>query len=87
MKAKEILYQKVEEDITQRPNNESLLANLQSFKEERYELFLGGVLSTISLIMDGPKFEDFARTLFGQKAYLLFSFDKLITSVSYYTVE
>jgi len=30
---------------------------------------------------DFNKYEDFARALLGSKAYLLFSFDKLIVSV------
>ena len=31
-------------------------------------------------MMDSAKYEDFARSLFGNKAYFLFLFDKLITS-------
>ena len=33
-------------------------------------------------LFDTNKYEDFARQILGNKAYLLFSFDKLIISVS-----
>jgi hypothetical protein len=43
---------------------------------------LGGVLSAIGQTIDANKYEDFARAVLGNKAYLLFSFDKLIIAVS-----
>jgi len=47
-------------------------------KEERFEIFLAGVLGAISPHYDANKYEDFARWALGNKAYLLFTFDKLI---------
>jgi hypothetical protein len=52
------------------------------FKKEKFEIFLGGVLSAIGQMIDANKYEDFARSVLGNKAYLLFSFDKLIIAVS-----
>lgn len=52
------------------------------FKAERFEVFLAGALSAISQTIDTNKYEDFARALLGNKAYLMFAFDKLIIAVS-----
>jgi hypothetical protein len=48
------------------------------------EVFLGGVLLAMQSQsgFDTNKYEDFARAVLGSKAYLLFSFDKLITAVT-----
>ena len=45
-------------------------------------MFIGGVLSAMQSSLDANKYEDFARSLLGSRAYLLFSFDKLITAVN-----
>ena len=49
-------------------------------KQERFEVFLGGILSSMTNMMDSNKYEDFTRSLFGNRAYFMFLFDKLITS-------
>jgi len=51
-------------------------------KTEKFEIFITGLLSTIGQHVDTNKYEDFARQILGNKAYLLFSFDKLILSAS-----
>ena len=55
---------------------------IQEIKNERYDVFLGGVLSAMSSLLDANKYEDFARTLFGGRSYMLFSFDKLISGAA-----
>lgn len=47
-------------------------------KQERFEIFLGGVIGAINTHYDANKYEDFSRWALGSKAYLLFTFDKLI---------
>jgi C-terminal domain of Sin3a protein len=39
------------------------------------------VLSAINQSIDANKYEDFARAVLGNKAYLLFAFDKLVIAV------
>ena len=39
------------------------------------------MLAAINTAIDTNKYEDFARYILGNKAYLLFSFDKLIQAV------
>ena len=50
-------------------------------------MFLGAVLAAMQSMIDTNKYEDFARSILGSKAYLLFSFDKLITSVSLFCLN
>jgi hypothetical protein len=47
-------------------------------KAEKFDIFIGGVLAAIHSAIDTNKYEDFSRMILGNKAYLLFSFDKLI---------
>lgn len=79
LKAKQLVQQKVEEDLRGRPE---LLSKIDEYTKERFEVFIGGVLSTMSGSFDSNKYEDFARIVLGGRAYLLFSFDKLIISVN-----
>lgn len=53
---------------------------IEEISKERFDIFLNGVFSAIATHIDTNKYEDFARNLLGNKAYLLFSFDKLIQS-------
>lgn len=63
--------------------NDATLNMLESeIKIEKFDIFITGLLSTIGQHVDTNKYEDFARQVLGNKAYLLFSFDKLIISVS-----
>lgn len=63
--------------------NDATLNILESeIKIEKFDIFITGLLSTIGQHVDTNKYEDFARQVLGNKAYLLFSFDKLIISVS-----
>lgn len=52
--------------------------------EERYEMFIGAVLSTLSKVTEEKKskYEDISRILMGSKAYLLFEFQNVIVDVS-----
>jgi histone deacetylase complex regulatory component SIN3 len=81
LKAKELIDAKVESDLKERAE-EGLKDKINEFKRERFEVMVGGLLSTLNNSMDSNKYEDFVRVLCGGKAYLLFSFDKLITTVS-----
>jgi hypothetical protein len=69
----------VDEDISVRPDEE-YTKRANEFKNERFDVFIGGVLSAMQSSLDANKYEDFARALLGSRAYLLFSFDKLITA-------
>ena len=63
--------------------NDATMNMLESeIKIEKFDIFITGLLSTIGQHVDTNKYEDFARQVLGNKAYLLFSFDKLIISVS-----
>lgn len=62
--------------------DDSLKERSQEFKNERYQIFIGGVLAAINVSIDANKYEDFSRSVLGNKAYLLFSFDRLIIAVS-----
>jgi C-terminal domain of Sin3a protein len=57
-----------------------------SYKTERFDVFIGGILSAMTGTLDANKYEDFARQLLGSRAYLLFSFDKLITTVKLFNI-
>lgn len=61
-------------------NDENLLKMNNEFKTERFDVFLGGVLSAMQGSLEANKYEDFTRSLLGSRAYLLFAFDKLIIS-------
>lgn len=68
----------MDEDLNKREDSKG---NAQNYKSERFEVFIGGVLSALNGTIDTNKYEDFGRIMFGGKAYMLFSFDKLIISV------
>ena len=82
IKARQIINDKVDVDLNQR-GDDALKENSKQLKDERFEIFLGGVMSAISSTIDANKYEDFTRNILGNKAYLLFSFDRLIIAVSY----
>lgn len=81
IKAQQIISDRVDSDL-QHKGDEALKLRTDEFKREKYEIFLAGVLSAISQSIDANKYEDFARAVIGNKAYLLFSFDKLVIAVS-----
>ena len=54
---------------------------VESYKQERFDIFIGLVLSALGGNFDINKYEDFARTLLGGRAYLLFSFEKIVNFV------
>ena len=81
IKASDLINQKVDEDLLLR-QNEALNEHANDYKLERFDVFIGGILSAMSGTLDTSKYEDFARQLLGSRAYLLFAFDKLITAVS-----
>ena len=82
LKAQQIVEAKVDQELLHQQDDPALKERRQEFKAERYEIFLGGVLSAMNQSIDANKYEDFSRTVLGNKAYLLFSFDKLIIAVS-----
>ncbi len=56
--------------------------NTGKLKEERYDqIFLVGVNSYLTGDIDSSKYEDLCKCYLGPKAYLLFTVDKLLTSV------
>ena len=80
MKAKQIVESKVDEDLAQK-EDEDLKQRADEFKKERFELFMAGATLALQTGFDTNKYEDFARVILGGKAYLLFSFEKLIITV------
>ena len=52
--------------------------------EERYEMFIAAIISTLSKVTEDKKsrYEDISRMLMGSKAYLLFEFQNIIVDVS-----
>ena len=54
----------------------------EDYKRERFDIFIGLVLASMNSSFDNNKYEDFARCLLGSRAYLLFSFEKLMGGVS-----
>mmetsp|Transcript_33824 Transcript_33824/g.32937 ORF Transcript_33824/g.32937 Transcript_33824/m.32937 type:complete len:119 (+) Transcript_33824:2264-2620(+) len=77
LKARELVDLKVEEDLKGRAFFEE---KIKYFKKERLDIFIGLVLATLNSSFDSNKYEDFSRNLLGGRAYLLFSFEKLISS-------
>mmetsp|Transcript_23282 Transcript_23282/g.17698 ORF Transcript_23282/g.17698 Transcript_23282/m.17698 type:complete len:311 (+) Transcript_23282:2217-3149(+) len=76
IKARELVSAKVEEDLCSKAIDEQ---KQKQYKEERMDIFVGLVLATLNGSFDSNKYEDFARNLLGGRAYLLFSFEKLIS--------
>ncbi len=81
IKAKQIINTLVEQELKLK-NDENLTKKEAEIKKEKFEIYLTGLLSAIGQLIDTNKYEDFTRYTLGNKAYLLFSFDKLIISVS-----
>jgi hypothetical protein len=79
MKARELVGLKVEEDLIGKGEGSG---KMEDYKSERFDIFMGLVLANLNSSIDANKFEDYSRCLLGSRAYLLFSFDKLITAVS-----
>jgi hypothetical protein len=71
----------VDEELKMK-NDVNLNALESEIKREKFDIFITGLLSVIGQHVDNNKYEDFARQILGNKAYLLFSFDKMIISVS-----
>lgn len=80
LKARDLINSKVEEDLLGKTEG---LGKVEQYKNERFGIFIGGVISCFNGVFDANKYEDFSRVILGSRAYLLFSFDKLITSVSF----
>ncbi len=55
---------------------------LKEYQEERFDVFIAGVMSCMQNIIDMNKYEDFCRSLLGTRSYLLFSLDRLFNTVS-----
>lgn len=80
LKAKQIIEQKVDEDLALK-EDELLKKKAPDFKNEKFEVFLAGATLALQAGFDTNRYEDFIRALLGGKAYLLFSFEKLISAV------
>ncbi|MFS8159917.1 MAG: hypothetical protein ACMG6E_06850 [Candidatus Roizmanbacteria bacterium] len=78
IKARDLVSSKVDDDQIGKQEEEQ---KLDEYKSERFDIFMGLVLATMNGSFDTNKYEDFARQLLGSRAYLLFSFEKLIASV------
>ena len=61
-----------------------ILSPEKSYAAERFQMFVGLYLAILSQQSrhESTQHEDILRLLMGKEAYLLFVFDKLITSVS-----
>lgn len=68
VKAQELIREKVVED----GQDEEKYGNLV------FNLFLCGIASCLATTLDSNKFEDFQRLIMGNKAYFLFTVDKLL---------
>lgn len=68
VKAQELIREKVIEDGQDE----------QKFTGLVFNLFLCGIASCLASTLDGNKFEDFERLIMGNKAYFLFTVDKLL---------
>jgi len=55
----------------------------KSLSTERYEIFKWILVHLIRQNIDNEKYEDFLRSIFGTKAYLMFYIDKIIHTVTF----
>ena len=84
LKAQELVKAKVEQDFNDDFSNNEWSAKFQRKKQtlvdERFQYLVKAILTTMShtAIMDINKYEDMARELLGNEAYLLFQVDKLV---------
>ncbi len=51
------------------------------FAKERYETYKIFLMNLIKQKIDVQKYEDFTRSIFGKKAFLFFTIDKILSSV------
>lgn len=88
LKAQELVKSKVEQDFSDDfSRNEWSVKFQRKMKpliEERFQYLIKAILTTMSHnnIMDANKYEDMARELLGNEAYLLFQVDKLANHCS-----
>lgn len=61
--AKNIINQRVDDEVQSKQNHDQTVAH--EIKDEKYEVYLGGVLSAINNTIDAGKYEDFSRAIFG----------------------
>lgn len=86
LKAQELVKAKVEQDFNDDFSNNEWSAKFQRKKQtlvdERFQYLVKAILTTMSHtnIMDINKYEDMARELLGNEAYLLFQVDKLVNN-------
>lgn len=84
LKARELVAVKVEQDFKDDfSKNEwsiKFAKKKQILVDERFQYLIKAILTTMSQasVMDTSKYEDMARELLGNEAYLLFLIDKLI---------
>ena len=89
--AQDLIKDKINLDIQEMtPEEQKLVSSKKDiFITERYEHLLKGIYTTAmsvgampttsNNIMDHNKYEDFARQLLGQNAFLLFQIDKIVS--------
>ena len=86
LKAQELVKAKVEQDFNDDFSNNEWSAKFQRKKQtlvdERFQYLVKAILTTMSHsnIVDINKYEDMARELLGNEAYLLFQVDKLVNN-------
>lgn len=84
LKARELVAVKVEQDFNDDFSKNEWSAKFakkkQTLVDERFQYLVKAILTTMShaSVMDTSKYEDMARELLGNEAYLLFLIDKLI---------
>lgn len=86
LKAQELVKGKVEQDFHDDFSNNEWSTKFQRKKQalvdERFQYLVKAILTTMShsSIVDISKYEDMARELLGNEAYLLFQVDKLVNN-------
>ena len=80
MKARSLINEKISEDLKERPHIQNQ-KDIEEFMKERFNIFIGLVLSTMNGTNDANKYEDISRFLLGRRAYLLFAFEKVVAAV------
>lgn len=89
LKARELVAVKIEqdfnEDFSKNEWSQKFAKKKQALADERFQYLIKAILTTMSnpSTMDNSKYEDLARQLLGNEAYLLFLIDKVIKNCTH----
>ena len=84
LKAEELVRQKMEQDFlddfSQKEWSVKFNSRMDTLIDERFQYLIKSIVTVMnnSNILDTNKYEDIARELLGNEAYLLFQVDKLV---------